>query len=151
MKKFISLGSLILCSVLSSGLMLTSCSKDDDEDQSNVNEFKATVNGTLWEGTIGSTATSGGTRQINASKGDGTTFQLFFPENASGSYDLAVSNAVTVSYSTGSVFWSNELSGTLILDKNTAASGSGTFNAVLTSAFNTDTLKITNGSFWWQF
>lgn len=136
-------------------LGLTSCSDDDEngDDQPQANELIVNIDGSEWTGVIGSVALSGGTRQINASRiNDNTSLQIFFPADTTGTFNLSTSNSITLSYSEGNVFWSDNLDGIFTLTENSQSNISGTFSVTLASAFaNTDTLSLTDGSFNWDF
>ncbi|MDZ7845795.1 MAG: DUF6252 family protein [Owenweeksia sp.] len=137
-------------------ISLISCSKENKEDNNDhstiPNEVSVEIDGNAWTGNIGSVATSGGTRQINSENGnDNTSIQIFFPEDTTGTFDLAISNEITISYAEGNVMWNDNISGTFKLTKNQSEEISGSFSTVLISAFNSDTLTLTNGAFSWKF
>lgn len=140
--------------MLAGALFFTACSDDeDDNDQNNEeqekNELSVQINGEAWTGDIGSVANTGLGRQINANNDEGTMIQLFFPPDTLGSFELTNTGDVAVSFNNGTATWSIAESGEFVLTEN-GSSIAGTFDAVLTSPQNSDTLVLSEGEFNWQ-
>lgn len=128
--------------------MLASCAKDDDDNDPEPtvadNKISATVNGQEWEAKISSVAVSGG-KQIYALKtSDSSSFQLFIPEEGTGNFDLATSEA-TLLFDDGTSPYSVGVSGMITLETNTSDEIKGTFQGEIASHFADDTLTIDNG------
>lgn len=142
--------SLIAIIIFSSAILLIqSCKKDDPTTVSpspKANEITTQIDGVPWSGDILSWAVSGGVRQINANATDGTLMQIFMPVDTTGVFD-ASDNLVTVSYYDGVVTWSNNVSGQVTITANSDDHVEGTFDKVIASFFNSDTLNFTAGSF----
>ncbi len=142
---------LLVCTVLVL-LVFGSCKKEDHEEtQPTVivsNEITTKMDGQNWSGEIFSWATSGGTRQINAT-GINSSMQIFMPEDTTGTFDAA-DNVITVSYSDGTTTWSNNVSGEVRITANSDAHVEGEFEVVLASYFNSDTLTFTSGTFYFK-
>lgn len=133
-------------------ILLLGCKKDEpDVPTSSVvwsNEITTLIDGQAWSGDIFSWAKSGGTRQIDAT-GINASIQIFMPEDTIGVFD-AVDHVVTVSYNDGTTTWSNNVSGEVRITANTDDHIAGDFEVVLASYFNTDTLTLTSGVFYFK-
>ena len=132
-------------------LCLAACSKKENEPVPfRTNEVKATLNEQSWQANVSNTATHDGLRQIFALKPDGSSLRLYFPEDYSGTYNLATDQAVTIAYYKDDVFWNTKISGSLEVTQNTANVLEGSFNTQLISIFNQDTISLENGTFYWH-
>ena len=141
--------------VLLIGLItIASCEKDEPTvttptTPTKNNEITTKINGQDWTGTIYSWASSGGTRQIDALSTDSSSIQIFMPLDTTGTFD-AMDNIVTLSYRKDNVSWSNNISGQVTITANTDDHIEGTFNLVVGSYFNSDTLTFTEGDFYFK-
>ncbi|MGB0806507.1 MAG: DUF6252 family protein [Salibacteraceae bacterium] len=131
-------------------VFIGSCSKGASTtagSASKVNELNTKMNGQPWNGSILSWAVSGGTRQINANANNGSSIQIFMPTDTTGVFSA---NEVTVSYNDGTTTWSNNISGFVSVTSNNDDQIEGTFEMVVASYFNSDTLTFTAGSFYFK-
>lgn len=132
-------------------LTLYSCSKEEAETGASTtkgNELKTKIDGQDWSGPILSWAVSGGTRQINATFAN-SSIQIFMPVDTTGTFD-ASGNDVTVSYSDGITTWSNNVTGFVHITANSDDLIEGDFEMVIGSYFNSDTLSLTEGTFYFK-
>lgn len=136
--------------ILAFAIISVSCKKETTESGSPAvtNKIQTKIDGTLWSNPVSNWASSGGTVSIYAFKSDGTSMSVFIPEDTTGTFD-ATDDVVTISYSNGSSTWSDNVSGTITVNENSATSVDGNFNIVLASYFNTDTFNLTEGKFNW--
>ena len=139
--------------ILSTGIItLNSCKKEDSSSGSTptkANEINTQIDGQPWSGSILSWAVSGGTRQLNATTSNNSSIQIFMPEDTTGTFD-AVDNIITVSYNDGTTTWSNNVSGIVHITVNSNNHIEGDFEVVLASYFNSDTLQLTSGTFYFK-
>ncbi|MEX0965718.1 MAG: DUF6252 family protein [Bacteroidia bacterium] len=127
---------------------LLSCAKeeDDDPEPKRNSNLSVTIDGEHWEAP-GVVATTSGYKQMYAQKSsDGTSFQVIFPEDGTGTFDL-VDDDVMLSYVDGNDSYSFPISGSIIVDVNTSTSLKGTFHGEITDLFDEDTVIIQNGVF----
>ena len=143
--------SRVLFALILSTILFPSC-KDNTKDSgpSKTDSFSVVIDGKLWTANITSWASSGGTVQLNSElKSDDTMLQIFMPEDTTGVFNAA-DNIVTVSYSEGNIFWSNEVSGSINVIQNSSSEIEGTFDLDIASSFNSDTLEFRTGEFYWK-
>lgn len=133
-------------------VVIASCKKETTTAASGPisakNEINTEIAGQAWSGSILSWATSGGTRQLNATS-DATHIQIFMPEDTTGTFS-ASDNIITVSYNDGTTTWSNNISGQVHLVSNSNELVEGTFDLSIGSYFNSDTLQFSSGSFYYK-
>lgn len=145
--------------LLATGLLFSSCSDDDQDD--NVindpsaaalnNEVAVTIDGEYWRGSIGSVSRTGALTTINANKaGSNIQLQIFLPTDSVNSFNIPTS-IVTVAVKRNNSTLSNSPTGSMLLSSNDTISIKGTFNCSVTSFSSNDTLVLTNGEFDWKY
>lgn len=142
--------SFVSVIVLSTLVFFGACKKDESSSSGSTktNEIRTQIDGTTWSGPILSWAVSGGTRQLNANAAT-SSMQIFMPADTTGTFN-AMDNIVTVSYNDGTATWSNNVSGIVNITTNTDDLVEGTFEVVVASYFNSDTLTFTSGNFYFK-
>lgn len=135
-------------------LSFASCKKDSPSTPApptpptKSNEINTKIDGQDWSGAILSWAVSGGTRQINATSTP-TSIQIFMPEDTTGTFN-ASDNVITISYNDGTTTWSNNVTGQVTITANSNEHVEGSFEMTLASYFNSDTLELTSGTFYYK-
>lgn len=135
-------------------LFFASCKKDTPSAPSpppttpKANEINTQLDGQAWSGAILSWAVSGGTRQLNATSNP-TSIQIFMPEDTTGTFN-ASDNVITISYNDGTTTWSNNVAGQVTITANSDEHVEGSFEMTLASYFNSDTLELTSGTFYYK-
>jgi hypothetical protein len=140
------------------GLVFTSCSDDDANDDSTnpvveplVNEISVDIDGVNWRGTIGSFTKDIVSTELSASKaGSNIQVKIFIPTDSVNSFNIPISLA-TVAVKRNNSTLSDSPTGTMLLSSNDSISISGTFNCSVTSFSSNDTLVLTNGAFEYSY
>ena len=131
-------------------IFLFSACKKETSPGSLTQIIQLEINAVHWSAEVASWASSGGSQQINSlTKSDGSFMQIFLPLDTIGTF-LASDNIVTVAYNDGTDMYSNNVSGTVVLTRNSANEIEGTFNLEVASYFTSDTLDFKDGSFYWS-
>ena len=114
--------------------------------------IQAEINGAHWSAPVAGyehTGIGDRVRIFSETKSDGSSMQVYMPENTTGVFD-AVDGLGIVVYHDGTNQYFFNVSGTVTLLHNSANKVEGSFDLKNVCFFTNDTLDMTKGSFYWS-